>query len=426
MDTLRPGSRGAYTEMLQLALYRAGYLDEEPDGIFGPETERAVRSFQRASGISADGVAGPVTWRALRPFLTGYMRHTVRPRDTFYRLAAGYGSSVGAIAAANPAQDPLSLRIGSRLVIPLGFPVVPDNVSFTYELLSLCAEGLGARYPFLRVSSAGSSTAGKKLWLFSLGSGEGKVFYNAAHHANEWITSPLLMVFLETACRALAFGERLGNERAADIFSKCTLFLMPMVNPDGVDLVTGATSSGRFYSLARSIAADYPDIPFPSGWKANIAGTDLNLNYPANWELAKEIKYAAGFVSPAPRDYVGSAPLSAPESRAVYDLTRRNDFDLTLSYHTQGKTIYWKYLDFDPPRSLELAQAFSAASGYAVAETPYASGFAGYKDWFIQDYNRPGYTIEAGSGENPLPISQFGEIYADNFGILLTGLTYLF
>jgi g-D-glutamyl-meso-diaminopimelate peptidase len=53
-----------------------------------------------------------------------------------------------------------------------------------------------------------------------------------------------------------------------------------------------------------------------------------------------------------------------------------------------------------------------------VQEVPYASGFAGYKDWFIQEYNRPGYTIEAGRGENPLPIEQFGQIYAENRGIL--------
>lgn len=45
----------------------------------------------------------------------------------------------------------------------------------------------------------------------------------------------------------------------------------------------------------------------------------------------------------------------------------------------------------------------------------------GYKDWFIQIYNRPGYTIEAGLGENPLPISQFDKIYKDNIGILILG-----
>ena len=48
------------------------------------------------------------------------------------------------------------------------------------------------------------------------------------------------------------------------------------------------------------------------------------------------------------------------------------------------------------------------------------SSFAGYKDWFIKVFRRPGFTIEAGSGENPLPIGQFEEIYRDNLGILVT------
>lgn len=61
------------------------------------------------------------------------------------------------------------------------------------------------------------------------------------------------------------------------------------------------------------------------------------------------------------------------------------------------------------------------SSGYTLSETPYNSSFAGYKDWFIQNYNRPGYTIEAGIGENPLPLSQFDEIYQDNLGILVLG-----
>ncbi|MDO5557269.1 MAG: hypothetical protein Q4G05_03395 [Clostridia bacterium] len=61
-------------------------------------------------------------------------------------------------------------------------------------------------------------------------------------------------------------------------------------------------------------------------------------------------------------------------------------------------------------------------SGYEIENVPYNSSFAGYKDWFIQNYNRPGYTIEAGIGENPLPISQFTTIYRDNIGILVLGM----
>lgn len=148
---------------------------------------------------------------------------------------------------------------------------------------------------------------------------------------------------------------------------------------------------------------------------------DLNLQFPARWQEAKKIKFKQGFTTPAPRDFVGQGPLTEPEALAVYNFTLSHNFRLIIAYHTQGEVIYWKFLNYLPPSSRYIAEQFSRASGYALEETPYESSFAGYKDWFIQDYNRPGYTIEAGLGENPLPISDFDNIYNRNIGILVLG-----
>ena len=247
------------------------------------------------------------------------------------------------------------------------------------------------------------------------------MLYNAGFHANEWICVPLLLKFVEELSAAFTSGGRIFSVSAAELMDYASLYLVPAVNPDGIDLVTGELPSGEYYATARKIAANYPRFSFPEGWKANIAGTDLNLQYPAGWEQARENKYAQGIVSPAPADYVGPSPLSAPEARAMYDYTLALDPSLILAYHTQGQVIYWKFLDYEPENSRQIAATFSAVSGYAVEETPYASGFAGYKDWFIQQFDRPGYTIEAGLGINPLPISQFDQIYRDNLGILTLG-----
>lgn len=161
---------------------------------------------------------------------------------------------------------------------------------------------------------------------------------------------------------------------------------------------------------------------FYSGWYIfNTTGVDLNLQFPAGWENAKEIKYSQGFNRPAPRDFVGFGPLTEPESLAIYDFTLSHDFSLVIAYHTQGQEIYWNFQNINPPRGYEIGTRFANASGYLLTEVPYNSSFAGYKDWFIQTYYRPGYTIEAGIGENPLPISQFDEIYRDNLGILILG-----
>lgn len=421
MRLLKIGSTGPAVQLLQLALNRAGYGPLDTDGVFGPGTEAALRRFQASRGIPADGVAGNQTHRAILPWYLGYITHQVRRGDSVYALAQRYGSSPEAILLANPGVRPEALPLGQELVIPFSFPVVPTNIAYSAALVSYCVRGLAARYPFIGTGEIGRSVMGRPLWRMNLGSGENRVLYNASYHANEWICTPLLLKFVEELSIAFANGGRIFSVSAAELMDYASVYLIPAVNPDGIDLVTGELQSGEYYAAARRIGANYPQFPFPDGWKANIAGTDLNLQYPAQWEQARENKYAQGIVSPAPADYVGPSPLSAPEARAMYDYTLALDPSLILAYHTQGQVIYWKFLDYEPENSRQIASTFSAVSGYVVEETPYTSGFAGYKDWFIQQFDRPGYTIEAGLGVNPLPISQFDRIYRDNLGILTMG-----
>lgn len=296
---------------------------------------------------------------------------------------------------------------------------------YTYQILIRDIQQLKLTYPFLEVGSIGYSILGKSIPYIRIGSGEKEVFYNGSFHANEWITTPILMRFIEDYSAQYAMDGVIGEFSARQLYNAVSLFIVPMVNPDGVDLVTGGLQSvDNPYKNAQEIAKSFPDIPFPSGWKANIDGVDLNLQFPAGWKEAREIKFAQGYTKPAPRDFVGDGPLVAREALAVYNFTLVHNFRLVIAFHTQGQEIYWKYLNYNPPFAEFIGQQFSRVSGYRLADVPYQSGFAGYKDWFIQNYNRPGYTIEAGIGENPLPIEQFSEIYRDVFGIMLFGLIF--
>ncbi len=422
MKILKQGSAGPSVELLQLALRRAGAGELALDGVFGSATRAALRVFQSDNGLAADGIAGPAAQAALTPYYTGFAEHRIHRGDTLYSLARQYNVPPAAVITANPGITPESLAVGSRLVIPLPFDIVPTNIAFTARLVAFCVRGIAARYPFVRVGRIGRSVMGRPLWYLALGEGERRVLYNAAHHANEWITIPVVLKFAEQFARAYAENGKIFGRSARELYRTASVYIVPCVDPDGLDLVTGELTDGGYYDGALRIARDYPDLPFPSGWKANILGTDLNLQYPAGWEQARENKAALGVVSPAPADYVGASPLSAPESRAMYDFTLALSPQLTLSYHTQGEVIYWRYLDLEPKGARGLADTFAAVSGYSAEDTPYASGFAGYKDWFISNFDRPGFTIEAGRGVNPLPISDFDKIYADNLGILSIAL----
>lgn len=424
MKELKRGDRGAYVQMLQLALSRSGFA-ASTDGIFGPNTEIAVRNFQGAFGLPATGVINDATWNRLYPYIRGYVTYTIKSGDTFWNIAQRNYTTVAAIVTANPSVDPAALQIGQKIVLPFGFNVVPVNIAYTYALVELIIDGLVARYPFLRKQSAGSSVTGKKIYAVEMGSGDMQVFVNSSHHANEWITTPLALAFLENYAKSYAAFDKIYGYNASYLYNNATLFMIPLVNPDGVDLVNGVVE-GEDFARARNIASNYPSIPFPSGWKANISGTDINLNYPALWEEAKKIKYAQGFTQPAPRDFVGTAPLSAPETRALYNYTLGKSFDITISYHTQGEVIFYEFQGKVPPSGLEIGRKFEDISGYSLESVPYNSSFAGYKDWIIQDFNVPSYTIEVGSGQNPLPLSQFSTIYNDNVGIMAYALSVQF
>lgn len=292
--------------------------------------------------------------------------------------------------------------------------IVSTDCNYSFCKMENDIDMLKQRYPFLEIGTAGKSILGKKLYYLKLGNGPNKVFYNAAHHSLEWITSVLLMKFSEDFLNAYSKKIKLRNYSIEKIWDNTSIYIMPMVNPDGVNLVLGILKPEDF-NIKNEAEVDLKSI-----WNANICGVDLNRNYPALWNLAKAQEPQLGIKGPGPTRYGGPFPLSEPETSSVIDFTRKNNFQLVIAFHSQGSEIYWKFQNHAPKRALTIAKNFSKLSGYSVSEAPVEASYAGYKDWFIQEYKRPGYTIEVGLGKNPLPINQFSQIYNDNIEILLT------
>ena len=305
-------------------------------------------------------------------------------------------------------------------------PIVRTDIPITAASCNEMILQIVRNYPFCRSEQLTASAFQRSIRTLVIGNGPRKVLYTAAHHANEWITALVLLKFGEDLAAAIAADGQIGGYNARDVARNATIYMVPMVDPDGVDLVIGAIQPGSVqYETARTLADRYPAIPFPDGWKANLLGVDLNLQYPAGWLQAREIKFSQGYTRPGPRDFVGIAPLFQREAKALAAYTERVDPQVVLAYHTQGKEIYWQFEDMEPPGARALGEEFARPSGYELTEAAYNSSFAGYKDWFIKFFRRPGFTIEAGAGENPLPLEQFDEIYKDNLGILVTAATGL-
>lgn len=348
------------------------------------------------------------------------LRYSVRPGESLYSIARRFGITLFSLIISNPRiTNPSQIQAGTVINVPISTgTIISTNVPYTYDILIENINRLRNTYPFLRVESIGKSVLGNDIFVISFGRGANQVTYNASHHANEWITTPVLMKFIEEFAKHIVSGTPLYGFNAAYIYNSATIRIIPMVNPDGVNLsIKGLTEeNGAFHEDL--IVWNNGSTNF-ARWSANIRGVDLNHNYNAAWELAKELEAQAGVTGPGPTGYAGPYPESEPETRAMVNFTNSRNFRLVIAYHSQGQVIYWDFMNKEPAESLPIARRFAAISGYTIASPVGTAIGGGYKDWFIDKFRKPGYTIEVGRGVNPLPLSQFNEIYLRNVGILL-------
>lgn len=341
--------------------------------------------------------------------------YTVKSGDTFWKLSSSRNLSVDALLLVNQSLNPNRLIPGTAIKLPRRVisPIVSGRREYDYKALTADISMLADIYPFINVNTIGRSVLGKPIQEIRLGKGTKKVHINASFHANEWITTPILMALLNTFLLSLTNTRPIRGISTMPLYNSVDLSIVPMVNPDGVDLVLNGPPAEVREEVIR-INRGSTDFP---GWKANIRGVDLNNQFPAKWEFEKKRSEQSG---PAPRDYLGEAPLTEPEAIAMAELAKNNQFDRMLAFHTQGAEFYWGYEGMEPPESEVIAQEFERVSGYRAVR--YIDSFAGYKDWFIQEFRKPGFTIELGRGVNPLPLSQYDDIYEEVLGIFLASL----
>lgn len=341
--------------------------------------------------------------------------YTIRQGDTLWLIARRRNLSLDALLLLNQDKNPQTLQIGETIVLPRRVisPLQDRKRAYSFNHLEEEIKMIQQIYPFVKINTIGQSVQGKPIWELRIGNGNKKVHLNASFHANEWITTPVLLEAVNAYLLALTNGSSIRGWSPMNFYNEVDLSIVPMVNPDGVNLVIHGPQDENREELIR-INKGSSDF---SGWKANIRGVDLNNQYPANWEIEKERKEEK---APASRDYPGDAPLTEPEAKTMADLARRENFDRLLALHTQGEEFYWGYEGLEPPESRTLAQEFERVSGYRAVQ--YIDSHAGYKDWFIQEFRKPGFTLELGLGVNPLPISQFDEIYDEFLGIFLASM----
>ena len=156
--------------------------------------------------------------------------------------------------------------------------IVPTTIPYNSILLKENLSSLVKTYNFLSLKTIGKSILNDYIYAIKLGTGPYSVFYSGSFHANEWITSILLMHFIEDYCKSFISNSSLLGYNIKKIFYSSSIYIVPMVNPDGVNLVTNLyNKESSEYNTAFNISKKFDQIPFSNGWKSNISRHRLKL-----------------------------------------------------------------------------------------------------------------------------------------------------
>ncbi len=284
------------------------------------------------------------------------------------------------------AAVPLDLiTADTALLRPLPGPGERDAEYHDPDTVEASLRSLQATYPDLvRLVRVGTSVRGRGLWAVRMTDHPGareldepSLRVLGTHHGDEWSS---MEVPLALAWR-LAEDHEGGDPEVIDLLERNELWVLPVVNPDGVVAFT----------------------------RRNADNIDLNRNY--------SYEHVASTWS-------GAAPFSEPETKAVRALALARSFHHSLSVHSGATNIgwVWNWISDDSPEDAFLADACAAYADDTDQDGFWVSQGA---DWYIthgdtNDWSygvRGGhdYTLEVTDVKAP-PAAEIAGFLADHVG----------
>lgn len=272
--------------------------------------------------------------------------------------------------------------------------------------IATLTKGIAEAFPFAQVETIGMSVAGREILALRIGNGDKKTLYAGAFHGAERITSVVLLKFALDFCTALHKNKIFAGVDVRRAMQGRSLYIVPSVNPDGCEINQKgkAACKNKYAEIFKLCQGNFLE------WSANFRGVDINHNFDAAWEQLHEVERTNGIFGPAPRRFGGPKPESEPETVALTNLCRQNDFAHVTAFHTQGEVIYYGFRK-ENAHCEKMAEIMSAVSGYKLDVPEGLSFGGGFKDWFSLEYERPAFTVELGIGTNPLPATDLDYIY---------------
>lgn len=238
------------------------------------------------------------------------------------------------------------------------------------------------------VFRVGYSLLGRNIYGVHIGNYTGKqIIITGAIHAREYVTSLLLVDIVR-----YLYDKNIDGG----------LYFVPLVNPDGVDLVLegvkniGCQKLQNFLTMVNNNSEDF------SSWKANANAVDMNVNFDAGWGKGVQNVFCI-----SPENFVGYYPNSEREVKSLIDFSLRNTPSMTIDFHTRGEVIYYGFEsqnNIERANNLKIASDIAEITGYTVERSEGSVG--GYQDWSIDKLKIPSVTIEVGDSTMSYSISE--------------------
>ena len=356
------------------------------------DTTHALVSSGSSAGTPADSI-GMTSFGPTVPGTTGSSTGSTNMNNLF-------GSGTSTSGSSNV------LNALSTVPLPAGYYC--SNVgTYTYQEMQVDLNSLKATYPKMQMDVLGNTIDGRQLYHVVVGnpSAPHKILVHGGIHAREYISSQLVMREIVALLEMQQNNLLYHGQSVATLLQNTCIHFVPMVNPDGITLVQGgvdALNTQAAKTMVMSMAAQdkVTDLAtYLRKWKNNINGANLNRNFDAFWqEATPKVEH------PSNMFYKGTGPESEVESKALANLCRQLRPDYTISYHTQGRVIYWYFGETGnyKAKGQYLANVVHQNTGYTISDTWSQTDAAGFKDWAVQKLDIPSVTIELGRGTSPV------------------------
>ncbi len=369
-------------------------------------THALVNSSGSSAGTPADSI-GMTSFGPMVPGTTG---------SSASSLNQLFGSGTSTSGSSNV------LNALSTVPLPAGYYC--SNVgTYTYQEMQVDLNILKATYPQMQMDVLGNTIDGRQLYHVVVGnpSAPHKILVHGGIHAREYISSQVVMREIVALLEMQQNGWLYHGQSVATLLQNTCIHFVPMVNPDGITLVQSGidglnTQATKTMVMSMAAQDQVTDLAaYLRKWKNNINGVNLNRNFDAFWqEATPKVDH------PSNMFYKGTGPESEVESKALANLCRQLMPDYTISYHTQGRVIYWYFGETGnyKAKGQYLANVVHQNTGYTISDTWSQTDAAGFKDWAVQKLDIPSVTIELGRGTSPVDESQITQMWTENDGIL--------